>query len=113
MRRLKTFIVMFVITAGGTFLTFETIRFFLDDPYLNMSKFGDVFTGYRPKYRRGASLNDKAAEDWKAGYINRSLDEVVPYVLVSLVCFLSLGIVAGFKVYSGTWWRSRRGLIMR
>lgn len=113
MRRLKTFIVMFAITAGGTFATFETIRLIVNDPYLDMSKFGDVFTGYRPKYRKGASLQDKAAEDWKAGYVNRSLDEVIPYVLIAMVCFFSVAVVAGFKVYSGTWWSRKGNLRLR
>jgi hypothetical protein len=104
MRRLKTLIILILISAGGTFGSYKVIKLIAADNYLDQSKFGDVFTGYRSKYKKGASLSDKAAEDWKAGYINQAIDDVIPYVLISLVTFVSLGFVAAFKVYSGTWW---------
>ena len=94
-----------MIAAGGTFVSYQVVKLVAADPYLDMTKFGDVFTGYRPKYRKGWSLQDKAKEDWKAGYVNRALDEVIFYVFIFLAIFSSLGFIAAFKVYSGTWWR--------
>lgn len=105
MRRFKTLLVFFMIAAGGTFLSFQVIKLAAADPYLDMTKFADVFTGYRPKYRRGWGPEEKAREDWKAGYINNALDQVIFWVFIFLAIFSSLGIIAAFKVYSGTWWQ--------
>jgi hypothetical protein len=107
MRFLKTLIVIFLVTVGGTFVSYRGIRLIANDPMLTDAKFGDVFTGYAPHYKKGASLSQKAAEDWKAGYINKSIDEIVPWVLIALVLSLTAGGYAGFKVYSGTWLRGR------
>jgi hypothetical protein len=100
---LKTILVIFLVTFGGTFVSYKLIKVVSNDPMLDHAKFGDMFTGYYPHYKKGASLSDKAAEDWKAGYVNRSIDEVIPWVLIALVLWLSMGIYSGFKVYSGSW----------
>jgi hypothetical protein len=103
MRRLKTLVVIFLVTAGGTFVSYKLVKLIANDPYLEYCKFSDVFTGYRPKYRKGFTLSDKAAENWKAEYVNASINEIVPYVMIALVIWLSIGGYAGLKVYSGTW----------
>ncbi len=98
-------IVMFLVTFGGTFLSYKVIKLATDEPLLDNAKFWDVFTGYKPRYKKGATLSMKAADDFKASQINNAIDEIVPYVLIALFCFLCLAVIAGFKVYSNSWWR--------
>ena len=106
MRRFKTLLIVFMVTASGTFASYKIIKLVAADPMLDQSKFGDVFWGYKPIFRRGMTEETKATLKWKAGIINQSIDEIMPYVLIALFIFLSFGVIAGFKVYSGSWWRN-------
>jgi hypothetical protein len=105
MRKFKTLLILVLVTVSGTFVSYKLIKIAAADPLLDQSKFGDVFTGFRPRYKKGATLGDKAAVNWKAALINQSVEEIVPFVLIAMFIFLCLGVVAAFKVYSGAWWR--------
>ncbi len=104
MRLVKCLMVTFLITFGGSFLTFKVLTLISDKPIIKEAGYKDVFLGYTPKYRKFSTLGDKAFMDLKAREINDALLDILPWMLISVVCFFSLSMYAVFKIWSYAWW---------
>lgn len=102
--RFKCLLVIFVITFGGSLLTFKILVATSDNPLLQEAGFRDVFSGYKPRYKKGFTMADKANADTKAAQINAAIDEIIPWMLIAIVSFFSLSMYPVFKILSYAWW---------
>lgn len=103
-RGFKCFLVMFVVTFIGTFITFKVLQASTDNPYLKDAGYREWITGHKVKYKKGSNLRDKALADTKAARVNEALDEILPWMLIAFVISFSFGLYPCFKIWSYAWW---------
>jgi hypothetical protein len=102
MRFVKCLLVTFFITFGGSYLTFKILALTSDNVLVQKAVYKDVFLGYKPKYKRGFIIDPKLTAE--AHVINEGLEEFLPWMLLSVVCFFSLSMYPVFKIWSYAWW---------
>ncbi|HEX2898978.1 MAG TPA: hypothetical protein VHS96_04585 [Bacteroidia bacterium] len=95
---------MFLITFGGSFLTFKILTLTSDKIIIREAGFRDVFAGYQPKYKKGFNMSDKAQADHKASLVNDALYDILPWMLIAVISFFSLSMYPVFKIWSYAWW---------
>ncbi|MEY3441868.1 MAG: hypothetical protein RLZZ519_149 [Bacteroidota bacterium] len=104
MRLVKCLLVMFLITFGGSFLSFKILTLASDKVIIREAGFKDVFIGYQPRYRKFSTMSDKAFMDLKARDINDALLDILPWMLIAVIGFFSLSLYPVFKIWSYAWW---------